>query len=72
MVDENTFTSEIRALLPMMYRVSMSIVYSDADAQDVMQQALTKAWEKRASVEPDYFRAWLMRVTINESNIPQR
>lgn len=66
MVDEMTFTNEARALLPMMYRVSMSMLHKEADAQDAMQQALTKAWEKRATVRLDYFRAWLMKITINE------
>lgn len=72
MVDENTFTSETRALLPMMYRVSMSILYSDADAQDAMQQALTKAWESRGKTQPGFFRAWVMRITINECRNIQR
>lgn len=66
MVDEKTFTSETKSLLPMMYRVSMNMLYVEADAQDAMQQALTKAWEKRSAVNPDYFRAWLMKITINE------
>lgn len=66
MVDETTFTNETKALLPMMYRVSISILYMESDAQDAMQQALTKAWEKRSAVTPDYFRAWLMKITINE------
>lgn len=66
MVDETTFINETKALLPMMYRVSMNMLYVEADAQDAMQQALTKAWEKRGTVNPDYFRAWLMKITINE------
>lgn len=66
MVDETMFTSEVKALLPMMYRVSMNILHSEADAQDAMQQALTKAWVKRMAVNADYFHAWLMKITINE------
>lgn len=66
MVDEKVFTSETRALLPMMYRISMSMLHVEADAQDAMQQALTKAWEKRTAVDADFFRAWLMKIMINE------
>ena len=66
MVDEAMFTREVKALLPMMYRVSMNMLHMDDDAQDAMQQALTKAWEKRLGVRPDYFRAWVMRITVNE------
>ena len=73
MVDEAMFTHEVKALLPMMYRVSMNILHRDDDAQDATQQALTKAWEKRHGVKPDYFRAWLMRITVNEChNIHRR
>jgi len=68
MIDEAVFIHEVKALLPMMYRVSMNILHMDNDAQDAMQQALTKAWEKRLGVKPDYFRAWLMRITVNECN----
>ena len=56
MVDGTTIESETRALLPMMYRVSMNIVCVEDDAQDAMQQALTKAWEKRETANPAYFR----------------
>ena len=66
MVDEAMFTREVEALLPVMYRVSMNILHREGDAQDAMQQALTKAWEKRAGVRPDYFRPWLMRIAVNE------
>lgn len=72
MVDETTFTMESAALLPVLYRIGMSILHSDADAQDAVQQGLLKAWAKRANARPEHFRAWLTRITINECRNIQR
>ncbi len=72
MVDEVTFTMESAAHLPALYRICMSILHSDADAQDAVQQGLLKAWAKRAGARPEHFRAWLTRITINECRNIQR
>lgn len=48
MVDDATFTRESSALLPGMYRLAMSILHARSDAQDAVQQALLRAWERRA------------------------
>lgn len=36
------------------------------DAQDFVEQAMLKTWEKRASIREDSFKAYLTRVVINE------
>jgi RNA polymerase sigma-70 factor (ECF subfamily) len=36
-----------------------------ADAEDIVQEAFLKLWEKRDGVEPQQIGAWLMRVTQN-------
>lgn len=38
---------------------------SRADAEDVVQEAFLKLWEKRDAVDPPQTGAWLMRVTQN-------
>jgi RNA polymerase sigma-70 factor, ECF subfamily len=38
---------------------------SRADAEDVVQEAFLKLWEKRDAVQPHDTGAWLMRVTQN-------
>lgn len=72
MVDETVFTLESAALLPALYRICMSILHSDADAQDAVQQCLMKGWAKRGSVQPDGLRPWLTRIAVNECRNIQR
>ena len=72
MVDETTFTLEAAALLPALYRICMSILHSDADAQDAVQQCLMKGWTKRASVQQERLRPWLTRIAVNECRNIQR
>ena len=72
MVDDAPFTRESSALLPGMYRLAMSILHARSDAQDAVQQALLRAWERRARARPESFRAWLTRIVINECRNVQR
>lgn len=65
-MDEARFVAEVTLMRDMLYRLSVSYLRSDADAQDAVQQALEKAWRHRARVKDDAFRPWLTRITINE------
>lgn len=50
----------------LMYHVSLSYLRNSEDAADAVQDALTKAWEKRKVLaEPGKFRPWLMRILVN-------
>ncbi|MBE5803748.1 MAG: RNA polymerase sigma factor [Clostridiales bacterium] len=71
-MNEAEFTGLCRELMPALYRVSMAVVRNHADAQDVVQQALMKAWAARERIRPGKERAWLMRVAINECRDVQR
>lgn len=66
MIEEKQFVSEITQMKEMLYRLSVSYLHSDADAQDAVQQALEKAWRHRGRVNPDAFRPWLTRIVVNE------
>ncbi len=66
MVDERTFINETRAMERTLYRVSRGYLPAWEDCADAVQEALTKAWAKRAAVQPERFRAWLVRIVINE------
>lgn len=72
MIDDATFTSEAQQMIPSLYRLSQSILRAPSDAQDAVQQGLLRAWEKRAQVREDRFRAWLTRIVINECRNIQR
>lgn len=56
-----------------LYRVSRTILSSDADCCDAVQEALTRAWKHRNDVNPRFFKTWLLRILINEChNIGRR
>ena len=71
-MDKEQFTCEMQSLLPTLYRISMSLLRSEADAQDAVQQALVKAWDKRATVREGSFHAWISRIVIHECRNIQR
>ena len=49
-------------------RLACAIVRRQQDAEDAVQEALVRAWEKRDTLRDErYFDTWLMRVVINES-----
>lgn len=72
MIDDETFVSETQAMTDALYRVSVSILRHDFDAQDAVQQALVNAWAARSKVDGTRFRPWLMRIVINECRNVQR
>jgi RNA polymerase sigma-70 factor (ECF subfamily) len=60
---------EIEALLfesaPLAYRVARSVLRNDADAEDVAQEALLRAYRKRDRLrDRTKFRGWLVRISF--------
>lgn len=72
MIDDRAFAAEAQELLQGLYRLSLSILRSQADAQDAVQQGMLRAWERRAQASPERFRGWLTRIVINECHNIQR
>ncbi len=67
MLDRADFTRKALGIQDIMYRVACGMLKSEADRQDAIQQALMKAWEKRANLRnPAVFDSWLVRILINE------
>ena len=71
-MNEAAFISLCQMHMPGLYRISLAILRSHADAQDAVQQGLMKAWTARDSVRPGSERAWLTRIVINECRNIQR
>lgn len=66
-LDKQTFTALTLEAENTLYRVAWSILRNDADAEDAVQEAVLRAWEKLDSLrEPQYFRTWLTRILIRE------
>src|SRR5512146_3404681 len=59
------FAPVVQPHLPAILRVARAMVGS-ADAEDVAQEAITRAWQSFATLrEAGAARAWLLRITIN-------
>ena len=72
--DADAFERLARPCGPTLYRVAASCLHGhDADAADVVQNALIAAWRNIGSLrEPRYFKTWLIRITINACRSLQR
>lgn len=61
------FESQVLALADTMYRVSCSLLRRPQDRHDAMQSCLLRAWEHRNRLRDESrFRAWLLRILVNE------
>lgn len=68
-MDAVTFQTEAMRLEKLMYHVSYSMLRNDADCADAVQEALTRAWQKRGTLRSlDSFRPWMMRILTNTCN----
>ncbi len=63
--DLDAFATLVEATQAMAYAVAWRIVRSEADAQDIVQEAYLVAFRRLADVgEPEAFAGWLRRVVI--------
>lgn len=66
------YASEAEALAPSLRRIALSIVHSEHDAQDAVQQALLRVWERREQVDAARLKPYLTRAVINACRDVQR
>ena len=56
-----------------LYRITCSQLSSEADREDAVQEALRRAWEKRAFLRNEsYIRTWIIRILLNVCHDIQR
>lgn len=68
-VDAVTFQTQVMSLEKLMYHVSFTMLRNNDDCDDAVQEALIRAWKKRADLSSiDRFRPWLMRILVNQCN----
>ena len=49
-----------------LYLTAKGILFNEADVEDAVQEALRRAWEKRAFLRNDsYIRTWIIRILLN-------
>ena len=72
MADRDEYERVAQESLGALYKIALGMLRNGADAQDAVQQALLKAWEKTDTVKPGMMRWYLTRVLINECHNIQR
>lgn len=66
--DTGAFEVIMRRYNQLLYRVSMSILRNDAEAEDVMQDTYVRAFEHLSQFEGrSKFSTWLTRIAVHES-----
>lgn len=66
MIDNHSFEMLVQAQTDTLYRVSMSMLKNEYDAQDAVHDAILIACQERHKLrEEQYFGTWLTRILIN-------
>lgn len=66
-MNKSEFVERVRKCERRLYRVARTLLSSNADCEDAVQEALLKAWLSLGNLrEERYFETWLIRILINE------
>ena len=66
--DESAFERIMRKNNRLLFRTARSILKSDAEAEDVLQEAYLRAWRALSTFRADSkLSTWLVRIVINEA-----
>ena len=66
-MDQQSFTDKLLASEKMLYRISCTILRSEEDRKDALQETALKAWLHRDQLRNEqYFKTWISRILINE------
>lgn len=70
---EQEFDSRVRQMEGKMYRLARSMLRSDHDCADAIQNTVFAAWRRLSSLrEEERFEPWLMRILLNACRDMQR
>jgi RNA polymerase sigma-70 factor (ECF subfamily) len=66
-MNKDAFVQQIDACGDKLYRLAYTLLRSDADCKDALQEAALRAWEKRGSLRDESrFAPWVMRILLHE------
>ena len=66
MTQSNRLEDVIPAYENTLYRAALAILGDPQEAEDVVQEAFLRLWEKDPAFEsPAHQRSWLLKVTVN-------
>lgn len=64
--DEQAFARLVFCCRGTLFAAARAILRSDQDAQDCVQEAVFRGWQKLSTLrEPQYFKTWLTRIVIS-------
>lgn len=67
--DKEAFCNLIRVNKIAIYRVAKSILNNEEDIEDAVSEAILKAYKNIQGLKQEvFFKTWLIRIVINESN----
>ena len=67
--DADAFIALMQSYIQSMYKVARSILKSDEDVADAIQETILSCWEKLEQLkESRYFKTWMIRILINKCN----
>ncbi|MBR1741017.1 MAG: sigma-70 family RNA polymerase sigma factor, partial [Lachnospiraceae bacterium] len=67
--DADAFVALIGACKQSMYKVAKAILWSEEDVADAIQDTILIVWDCIGTLKKEeYFKTWLIRILINESN----
>lgn len=67
--DADAFIALMQSYMQSMYKVARSILKSDEDVADAIQETILSCWEKLEQLkERRYFKTWMIRILINKCN----
>ena len=66
LIDGARFETEVAATLDRLYGAALRLAKNQADAEDLVAEAVSKAWIARESLAvPEQFRGWIFRILTN-------
>ncbi|MCY6958515.1 sigma-70 family RNA polymerase sigma factor [Clostridium brassicae] len=66
---KDSFVNLIKYYEISMYKVAKSMLQSDDDCADAIQETILKAYKAISNLkQPQFFKTWLIRILINECN----
>lgn len=67
-MDNDTFAGLVRVNMMNMYRLALSILGNESDAEDAVSSAVIKAYERREQLKKlSSFKPWILTITANEA-----
>lgn len=65
-ISKDAFETQVLAILGPLHGVARRLTRNEADAEDLVAESVTRAWQARASLaDTRAFRAWMFRILTN-------